>query len=644
MLIIAGMTAMTLAGCQRQDEVTETPAAEPSYVLADLALSLPASSARTRLSADVVQADGITFRGIQKLSIIPFTCTRKVQEYDIPSKYNGFNSYIDRTTPTLNKNFDQRFRYYTKVNLMNGVASFLTYGQATAVTGGKAVNGSLIPKVSGQTTTGGIIPDIVDVSPANISFELEQIYKETGIPSEAEAIANYLTNIAHSEGTINSGTDEPETVSWKNSEDDWLNLLYMNFINQGSEESNVMAGSARSVKAFVNTLYTRLSAMNYVEGTIEKAIVENILSRISSYTYTYTNDETNNKSLNVTFDDTEKIVTNLGDCDTYPNDLDLPDGAAALLWDKTADENLGKFVPQIATTPEVAINTISRFAYPAELYYYGNSQINTSNSTVLSTAYEGKSWREVLLLYDRQNAVVDGETKGVAIREPLQYAVAHLSAKVQSTTSQLPDADGNEVAVGEKTFPIKGIIVCGQMPVDFEFKPKSTGDELFIRNLDTNTSDNDDKLFYLKTTTGGEGPIQTLVLQSQDSKDVTVMLELQNKSGKNFKGEDGIVYDGTHFYLLGQIKLSEGALTGVAESNRVEVSKRVFTQDYTTTLMMKVGSLAHAYNVIPNILAGRLEIGVDIKLDWVGSKPTTVILSGEDEKTTGGGGDSNDGN
>ena len=112
------------------------------------------------------------------------------------------------------------------------------------------------------------------------------------------------------------------------------------------------------------------------------------------------------------------------------------------------------------------------------------------------------------------------------------------------------------------------------------------------------------------------------------------MLELENQSGKNFKGEDGIVYKETKFYLTGQVKLSEGSDTGVSASEKEDVKKRVFTQDHTTTVKMTVQTLAHAYNVMPNVLSGRLAIGVDIKLDWVGTTPTTVILTGE-ETTNG---------
>ena len=115
--------------------------------------------------------------------------------------------------------------------------------------------------------------------------------------------------------------------------------------------------------------------------------------------------------------------------------------------------------------------------------------------------------------------------------------------------------------------------------------------------------------------------LHTLVLQNWETEDVTVILELQNNSGQDFKGENGVVYNGTKFYLIGKIKLSDANSTGSED-----YKSRVFTQDHTTTVGMKVESLAHAYNVLPDLLGGRLEIGVQIKTDWEAAKPTTVIL------------------
>ena len=614
-MLIIGLASMVLTSCQKQDDVSEVTEPAKTYVLADLALSLPASTApRTRMTTDVTQSNGI-FRGIQRLSIIPFTKQGKITSTDMPSYYES--DPIVSTSWTVP---EDRVHHYQKVHLMKGVASFLTYGQAAAVTGGKDINGSLIPKVEGQSQTAGIMPERMAVSPANLTFELEKIYKESDVPAGATAIANYLTHIARAEG-------------WKDANDAWLQLLYMNFINQNDQKTNILPGSARNVKAFVTTLYRRLAAMNYNDGTIEKAIVNDIMDRIKNYTGVTCEGE----------GDALK-VTSLGTYDSYPNNLDLPDGAAAVLWDMTAEENQGAFVPKTVTTLDAPINTINRFAYPPELYYYSNSRIKTSNTEILANDYKlYPQWTDVLdNLYPYGDAVVSGNTKAVAIKEPLQYGVAHLSATIASKSSSLPDADGNLIDVeyqSKPSFPVTGIIICGQRPVDFEFKVKTTatgettGDELFIydRHLNTNTGGTP---FYLKFGDPASGPFETLALQNEDGKDVTIMLELENRSDKNFKGEDGIVYKGTKFYLTGQVKLSGGSDTSVSASEKEDVKKRVFTQDHTTTVTMKVQTLAHAYNVMPNILSGRLEIGVDIKLDWVGTTPTTVILTGE-ETTNG---------
>ena len=621
-MLIIGLASMVLTSCQKQEDVSEVTEPAKTYVLADLALSLPASTApRTRMTTDVTQSNG-NFRGIQRLSIIPFTTQGKITSTDMPSYYES--DPIVSTSWTVPAD---RVHHYQKVHLMKGVASFLTYGQAAAVTGGKDVNGSLIPKVDGQSQTAGIMPERMAVSPANLTFELEKIYKESDVPAGATAIANYLTHIARAEG-------------WKDAEDAWLQLLYMNFINQNDQETNIMPGSARNVKAFVSTLYRRLAAMNYVDGTIEKAIVNDIMDRIRNYTGEPIDGEGTELKVTYEGEGTELTVTSLGTYDSYPNNLDLPDGAAAVLWDMTE----GAFVPQTVTTLDALINTINRFAYPSELYYYSNSRIKTSNTEILVNDYGiYPSWSDALAnQYPYDDAVVSGDTKAVAIKEPLQYGVAHLSATIASTSSSLADADGNLIDVeyqSKPSFPVTGIIICGQRPVDFEFKVKTTatgettGDELFIydRHLNTNTNGTP---FYLNFGDPASGPFETLALQNEDGKDVTIMLELENQSGKNFKGEDGIVYKGTKFYLTGIIKLSESSDTSVSASEKDDVKKRVFTQDHTTTVKMTVQTLAHAYNVMPNILSGRLEIGVDIKLDWVGTTPTTVILTGE-ETTNG---------
>jgi hypothetical protein len=39
---------------------------------------------------------------------------------------------------------------------------------------------------------------------------------------------------------------------------------------------------------------------------------------------------------------------------------------------------------------------------------------------------------------------------------------------------------------------------------------------------------------------------------------------------------------------------------------------------------MKVKTLKHAYNVMPNIQSGRLEVSVEINLKWTQATPQTI--------------------
>ena len=626
MFIIAVLAAVTLTGCQQQDEVTETPATEPSYVLADLALSLPPSSSGTRLGTDVVQSDG-TFRGIQKLSIIPFTKQGKVGASDMPTYYDGFNSYIDRTTPLLKEDFDQRFRYYEKVYLMSGVASFLTYGQATAVTGGKVANGSLIPKVAGKKMDD--IPERLSVTAGDLSFELETIYNENLIiPVEAQAIADYLTNIANTPG-------------WKDVDNGKLLNLYKSFINSvGEGKYGVIAGSAANVKAYVNELYQQLNDDGLTSLDIAVQIQDRILgtgldtdftSKYEGFSVIFDQNDPDDP------DDPGKMeVTSLGSdiYDEYPSNKNLPDGAAVLQWGKKSDNTFG-FIPQIQTTNTANVSSMNRYTYPAELYYYGNSLIKTSDDEVPWTKYRDiTTWQEVVNLY-KSNSVVSSNTKAVAIVDPMQYAVARLQGTVQATSSSLNDADNTSVSLtnsfSQNSFPITGLIVSGQYPVNFDFTPRLDGasedNEHFV--YDSYLSGTE---MYLKNNNNPD-VFYTLVLQTHDYEDVTIILELQNNSDKDFKGVNGIVYRGTKFYLAGKVELS--ALTDDDKDGvDADAQSRVFTQDHTTVINMKVNfnSLKKAYNVMPNIQSGRLEIGVDINLKWAQATPQTIVFEEPEEE------------
>ena len=132
-------------------------------------------------------------------------------------------------------------------------------------------------------------------------------------------------------------------------------------------------------------------------------------------------------------------------------------------------------------------------------------------------------------------------------------------------------------------------------------------------------TDVDGRFIYYTNIIGGN-KTSTLVLQSYDNEKVPVILEFKNDTKHAFTGKDGTVYPGARFYLIGMIDPAEKKEVGKDYTNRV------FTQDYITTMSMSVVSLAKAYTCMPDLLAPRLEIGVQVVTKWIQATTTNVEL------------------
>lgn len=500
-------------------------------------------SAGMRMASDVVTAT--TNRSLQKLLVIPFQTEGAVDVV-------GTDLPLISTTETSDfTKVETGSTHYYSANsqLMKGTNRVLAYGQAAKVSGkeSEAQNGTL------ETTL------VSRMMPSDITFNLKSICGTTTANEDAQALADYLTAIANTE-------------EWSTTTDASLKTLYRQFIQAEAEGMGVMAGSAANVKQYVAALESQL-------GTDELSV--KIKEKINS--------------------DDKSCLTN-----GYPSastSLGLPDGAAALRW----IESEKAFSVRTTTTTLDNINGIHRYTYPAELWFYTNSGIKTSNTEVKKEDYEGKTWDDLLTKYN-DNTFVSANTRSVAVKNQLQYAVALLQTNLTpiGETQVLFDAKGLEVTNAKtNTLPLKGIIIGNQHTVGFDFKPQLP------------KSDVDARIIYDKevTTTGTNN---TLVLQSYDGEKVPVVLEFENKTGKAFTGRDGIIYPDTKFYLIAQLD--------PAGKGEGDCAGRVFTQDFTTTVTMKIESLANAYSCMPDLLSPRLEIGVQVVTQWILSTPTIVKL------------------
>lgn len=580
---------MMLTGCIDYDENVFN--GDPVRVELAYTFSPSAAGNQTRQSSKVVVPNTSAPRLPNNLMIVPLIG-------ESPQKTE--TTWNEPVKKVNSSRYTSLYYYSQYCDFEPGVNRCLVYGSADDVTqttvDSRVYNGKLNPSVDFSTVT-----DQNTSGLNNLTFDLEAIKNDISVPDAASTLAGYLTDVANS----HAGGQY-----WKNSDNVILKNLFDNFTNYGRN----LPGSAASVKALLTALYTVADSYQNSSETIgepEKAILQAIKTNIDAK------------------------VTLIGDvtATSYPRNINLPDGAAALRWVEVEENNetVKKFMPQMQTTTLDNINTITRFTYPASLYYFVNSGIKTSDGMVsLPTEYNNitvedtkTAWAGILENFTAGDEVT-ATTRAVALTDPVQYAVAQLQVNTSYSTpsdkpaNTLPDAVNANIPV-DNNFALKGVIICGQRPVNYNFVPGDNSDALTKFIYDSQVKE-DCTLSATSTTAA----CTTLVLQSYGGEDVNIILEYENNSELTFKCVDGIVYPHTRFYLIGKVEAAGGK--GGDEIS----SGRVFTKDYITTVNMTVTSLAKAYNVLPNLLGGSLELGVELTTKWIQAETTNVLLNESD--------------
>lgn len=629
-----------LWGCQDQDQTESTG----DSVTANLAFSVSHASGReTRLADEVVQEKkneqgNVQYRGLDILAMIPFAISGDGDE--VSSTDRPLRLFGEATSTQYPKSGNYgAFYLFKSYSMMRGTNAFLVYGKSSPL------NASFTSAVERKHYYGSLVApeytDLINPDLNTLSFCPDPIYDDVAAPVEAQLLAGYLTSIANA--TTAGG------ITWSNTTDPTLKPLFMNFIGLRNDGNMLMAGSSDNIIAYVNAWYEDISDLQEgnltAEGIALKDAILHCITGTSENPCTITIGATR-MTLNASGTGKDWELTGFkkkeGNFDEigfdYPASMGLPDGAAVLRWAKNTTTEEYEFIPQTQTTPMDNINSINRYCYPAELYYYTNSCIDTSNETVDIDSYNKENWDGdggVLTLYENKKWFVTGNTQSVAIQKPLQYAVGRLKMSMRAKHTEydgfLQDAVGDWVSLinindaSKNSFPLTGMIVGNQHPVGFDFKPildendqESHVEDSFIYDSQMKNGASD---YYL--TTDKTNVPSTLVLQSYDGEEVTIMLEFRNDSGRKFYGLNGVIYPGTKFYLIGKIKPGDAEVSAIVPD---DVKQRVFTQDYVTTVGTIVESLENAYSVMPDILGGRLEIGVQLTTDWIQATTTNVVL------------------
>lgn len=538
----------------------------------------------TRMTDAITQQSGKPFRGISDILLLTFSGDPSSTGNKIATKVHKIgedNNAYDQ---------DDYRRLYRDIDIPVGTDYMIFYGTAkkanttSSFTYGKTNNIDTYETETDLTKRNFKLSTITNVDFAN--------------HQAANDIIAALNDIAKS-----SGTDGTNAVAWADvidskydavtwitkSERDFLKKYYEKFIN-------LSAGSQYSVKAFI----TKLKSILIGEGTeadlskkyLTKSIVDNCDAALTKI-----------KSL------------------SFPRDLSLPDGVAKIHWNSTKNS----FEYYTAGSEVFSTGNIinyNKICYPAELSYFVKTSTMVSDKEMshVNDFPDYNKWTTDIsqawpIGGTFENAEVSSSTRTVALRVPVQYSVAVLQSTVKCADATLKDngqskgglEQDQDVTVNSVGFPVTGILIGGQPEsVDWKYEPTST--ETFANTIyDQNMNGT------ITAGTTASNANYTLVFdnKSTDKKPVFVTIELENNSGMDFYGNDGIILNGAKFYLVG--KLDPEATTGTTKPTGVD---RVFVQDHITKANFNITNLKGAYNCIPDLRTSGINVGLAVDLSW----------------------------
>lgn len=584
---IALLSVLGFSACSSSDDAVtgegQNPQVPSETVKTQFSISLPSGMSGMRMAGSTVQEAGTlaSFRGMSDIVLIPYLhATNRTSRFGANITFTSMikpnTATVSNSIPAGNLLQGSTAVLYNDVTIPVGTSGFLFYGKATGDDGYD--NGALTPAgLTGESS--------------GISFSLNPI-KETPDLTKGQALATYVTSIAQAKDASDPNITWAGCADAANKLEAWysvgLGALYSNFIT-------LKAGGSSYVQAAVQDLYTSLkNNTDKVSVAIKNAIT-------STYATV----------------DGEGKLTFSADISNYPqgDNNSMPEGAAAFTW-------TGNTATAVSTAHVSTLNLqdMSKIVYPASLYYFVNSGLQTSNASQVDAYTTTDNWTTILTKYTSGTSVV-ATTRSVAITNPIQYAVGRLDVTVKGLTeTKYYDRRGDEVTIPDAGYTLTGVLIGGQKEVDYKFEPKGT-DEFTIYDNAINTGGTA-KAAVTKTQDAGTN--YTLALETAATDAVNIALEFIN-NGDDFMGVDGVVKKGCKFYMVAQ-------LDPAIDTDGSKTGKKVFKQDFKTIANFTFGAgtadenhdgesdtpggLGNAYTTIPDLRTPKLELGFSVNLTW----------------------------
>lgn len=577
--LVAGTMGMTSCSNEVVPEVENNPTYNGESVKTQFALNIPAAK-KTRMSGTNTQQADNSFLGMQNIKLLPLfseaaeaTELKQIISLANIAKEGGW-------TGTNTK-------IYSDVNIPVNTTHFLFYAEAA---GSKDAAGMT---TGDDAFANGVLNNTLNNSDVNtvekIKFNLVSIANQKGFDF---SVAEAKEILAALEAVV-------KTSGWKDYADESTNdnkvldKLYNKFIQ-------LKAGSAKSVVSVLQTLQSELAKIAVTESSAEKTVIDAINATLKQYI------------------GDNGISGDLAD-NTFPRSYNLPDGAVAISW---AEDG----TPSYATSSDIMGSIMplnpSNICYPASLTYFVNTPLKATSATTINWPGSNTEWGSG---FSGWGTKVEASTTGIALQKVINYAVANLVTSVKCKTAVLEDnayektnhAEQNrKVIVPGTGFPVTGILIGGQPnSVDWQLLPTTDDSDRDMVVYDKDIVEGMAAKYHASDYSAEN---YTLLLDNRKKTKTTlaeaavinIALEFTNNTGTDFYGADGLIKDGATFYMVAKLDANAGEATNTTDR------KSVFEQDYKTVAKLTIGSLAKAYNCIPDLRSTQLQLGMAVDLTW----------------------------
>ena len=673
---IALTGATMFAGCSSSDDAT-ADITNPNYdastglVKSQFVLNI-ASNAKTntRSGGTTVQADGNNFRGIDNTLLFAFKTSGKGFVDGTFAGAAAANRY-DLGTVAAANSLDNDGSNSHRI-MPTGTDAMLFYGKAIKSSTDKDEEvGKVTYSIPASTATA-------------FHFDLNERIGDNATRYEhtAQVLAAIMTKIVNVTGTYT--VVKANYPSWAGSDGDvltstWKDLnpttqartlspleeiLYKAFKTLTTYGDNELrGGSSNAIHTTVKDLYSVTIKVANATPTspyeeLAKHLAQQINTQINNYfTSSETEAVTGFKGVDVVKtamgaswnNDWNDVITT--ELSNFPiTTFNIPEGAAQL--DYTASTNtFAHKHPGTGLLDKATTTQPTAYTFPAELMYYCNSGVRTSNTEKTSSSGypngvanwdDNSKWDS-----DWTGTSVTSATRATAMTKNVNYGVAMLKTTVQikegitaleDNRKALNPGEENKSFTPENiNFTWTGVIVGGQpASVDWQFLPTST---------------DFDKLVYDNQVAGlvagtavpnaagsASAPNYTILFDNYTTvasqNKVRVALQFVN-NGDDFWGRDNLVRKGQTFYLVAELDPAKTGLTAPTWDEYYQVpplnasgvstkTTRVFIQDYMTTVNFKftadasahTSSLQNAYVTIPDLRSSQLSFGLSVDLNW----------------------------